>query len=111
MNSAPDDHATPSPRRTPQDPSFKPIIAAGVYEHYKGGRYLVMGLAHDSNHEGRVAVVYVPLYDAPGPRMAIRDEADFHAFVHADGTTCTDVTCYARWDARPHQPRFRLLTE
>lgn len=111
MNTAPDDHVTPPARPTSQDPSFKPSITAGVYEHYKGGRYLVMGLAHDSNHDGRVAVVYVPLYDAPGPSMAIRDEADFHALVHTDGTTCNDVTCYAAWGAQPHQPRFRLIAE
>ena len=47
-------------------------------------RYLVLGLAHDANTDGRAVVVYVPLYDDPalsGPRLAVRSVGDFLAWV------------------------------
>jgi hypothetical protein len=60
-------------------------LAAGVYRHYKADRhYLVLGLAHDANDDGRTAVVYVPLYvdvAEPGPRLAVRTLEDFTAWV------------------------------
>jgi hypothetical protein len=66
------------------------VLIAGVYRHYKGPLYLVMGLAHDANEDGRVAVLYVPLQldDAhPGPRLAVRTLEDFRAIV------CTRRSC------------------
>lgn len=48
-------------------------IAAGVYRHYKGGYYQVLGIAaHTETDE--LMVVYVSLTGAhlPGPRMRIR---------------------------------------
>jgi hypothetical protein len=74
-------------------------IEMGIYRHYKGPLYLVMGLAHDANagelwkikfenevplrteilHE-RTVVVYMPLQlDGAhlGPRMAVRTLEDF----------------------------------
>jgi hypothetical protein len=47
-----------------------PELSAGVWRHHKGGDYLVLGLGHDADHEDRTVVVYVPLYDVPGPRLA-----------------------------------------
>ena len=98
-----------------------PTVLAGVYEHYKGKRYLLLGTAHDSNHEGRVAVIYVPLYDAPGPRMAVRDLDDWQAWVHEDGARCDVDTCEVTQAMRrrevglkdydaTHRPRFKLVT-
>lgn len=61
-----------------------PELPAGVYRHYKGPLYMVTGYAHDSNHEGRVVVVYVGLQldgAKTGPRMGVRDVEDFFAIV------------------------------
>ena len=54
-----------------------PELRAGVWEHWKGQRYLVLGLAHDADVDGRTVVVYVPLYDVPGPRLAVRSVEGF----------------------------------
>lgn len=37
------------------------ILPAGVYEHYSGKRYLVLGCSRHSE-TGEIDVVYVPLY-------------------------------------------------
>lgn len=97
-------------------------VTAGVYEHYEGQRYLLLGTAHDSNHDGRIAVVYVPLYDAPGPRMAVRDLDDWFAWVHEDGSRCDVNECEVvremsrgragmKHYGETHRPRFRLVGE
>lgn len=47
----------------------------GVYRHYKGPLYQVLGLAHDANDETRTCVVYMPLQldgAHEGPRIAVR---------------------------------------
>lgn len=65
-----------------------PDLPAGVYQHYKGPSYLVLGYGHDSNEDGRDVVVYVGLQldDAkPGPRLAVRTAADFLAQVCGEG--------------------------
>ena len=49
-----------------------PELQAGVWRHWKGQDYLVLGLGHDADIEGRTVVVYVPLYDVAGPRLAVR---------------------------------------
>jgi hypothetical protein len=49
-----------------------PELRAGVWRHHKGADYLVLGLGHDADVDGRTVVVYVPLYDVPGPRLAVR---------------------------------------
>jgi len=49
-----------------------PDIQAGVWRHWKGQDYLVLGLGHDADVDSRTVVVYVPLYDVPGPRLAVR---------------------------------------
>jgi hypothetical protein len=94
-----------------------PAISAGVYQHYKGPLYLVLGYGHDSNHEGRDVVVYVGLQlDAakPGPRLAVRTADDFHAVVHQTGDRCeTPDACLANVGMKgyrsTHIPRFRYL--
>ncbi len=54
-----------------------PELPAGVYRHWKGRDYLVLGLGHEADAEGRTVVVYVPLYDVPGPRLAVRTVEGF----------------------------------
>lgn len=54
-----------------------PDLRAGVWRHWKGRDYLVLGLGHDADHAGRTVVVYVPLYDVPGPRLAVRTLEEF----------------------------------
>ena len=57
---------------------------AGIYQHYKGPHYQVLGLAHDSNHENRVVIVYIGLEldkAKPGPRLGVRTYEDFYSWV------------------------------
>ena len=68
-----------------------PELQTGVWRHWKGREYLVLGLAHDADTDGRTVVVYVPLYDVPGPRLAVRT-----------------VECFLE-DVEPGVPRFRYL--
>jgi hypothetical protein len=61
-----------------------PKFRAGIYRHYKGLLYLVIGLGHDSNYESRTTVIYIGLeldQAKPGPRMAVRTYEDFYALV------------------------------
>lgn len=46
-------------------------IKSGVYRHYKGDYYLVLGLARHSETEEEM-VVYVGLIQKPGPRLNVR---------------------------------------
>ena len=49
-------------------------LRCGVYEHYKGKKYLVLGVARHTE-TGELMVVYVPLYELPdneGVQMAVR---------------------------------------
>lgn len=54
----------------------EPELKAGIYRHYKGAHYLVLGLGAMSSgkDEGKLAVTYVSLEGAhlPGPRMRVR---------------------------------------
>lgn len=59
-------------------------LKAGVYRHYKGPLYLVLGYGHDANHDGRLVVVYVGLQldgAKNGARLAVRTADDFLAIV------------------------------
>jgi hypothetical protein len=42
-----------------------PGLRCGVYEHYKGKRYLVLGVARHTE-TGDLLAVYVPLYEISG---------------------------------------------
>lgn len=46
-------------------------MKTGIYEHYKGKKYLVIGTAQHSETQERL-VVYVPLYDHTGEPMSVR---------------------------------------
>lgn len=70
-----------------------PAIVPGVYEHYKGKRYFVLGLSRHSE-SGEVTVVYRPLYDSDWPHLFHRPAAMFHETVVVDGRQV---------------PRFRLV--
>lgn len=52
-----------------------PDLRAGVYRHWKGQPYQVLGYAHDANYENRDIVVYMGLelnQAHLGPRLAVR---------------------------------------
>lgn len=106
-------------------------LKLGIYRHYKGPLYQVLGRARDANEtvprqdtDGvvralpRVVVVYMPLQlDGAhlGPRMSVRTEDDFHALVHQDGTPCDGTHCVGDGPTQyhtvhgPHVRRFTYL--
>ncbi len=51
-------------------------LPAGVYRHYKGNDYLVLGIARHCETE-ELFVVYVRLYSRPGIPISIRPLSDF----------------------------------
>jgi predicted house-cleaning noncanonical NTP pyrophosphatase (MazG superfamily) len=69
---------------TSDEPAL-PLIAAGVYEHYKGKRYEVIGVGLDSETTKPV-VVYVPMYESSTP-FWVRPYEMFLEFVTVDGKT------------------------
>jgi hypothetical protein len=107
-------------------------VKAGVYRHYKGPLYLVMGLAHDANADEffshdeekyfptgeREVIVYIglELTDAhTGPRLAIRTARDvgdaFYDLVHTgDGTACKHVGLGSTWCSNVGQEVARRFT-
>lgn len=62
------------------------MIEAGVWRHYKGGYYQVLGVAAHSE-TGELMVVYVSLSGAhlPGPRMRVRPLSEWHQEVDSNG--------------------------
>lgn len=59
-------------------------MRTGVYRHYKGGYYQVMGVATDSTNTmppGREMVVYIGLTEKPGNRMHVRERKEFEDFI------------------------------
>lgn len=50
---------------------MKKDLKLGIYRHFKGKYYLVLGLARHSETEEKF-VVYVSLYVGEGPRMFVR---------------------------------------
>lgn len=75
--------------------SALPDLLAGVYRHYKGPLYLVLGYGRDANQDGRTVVVYVGLEltgsARPGARINVRDVDDFFAVVDPATGTVPDV--------------------
>lgn len=59
-----------------------PETAPGLYRHYKGGEYEVLGAAHHSETL-EAMVVYRPLYNASG--MWVRPHAMFFGTLNVDG--------------------------
>ncbi len=68
-------------------------ITPGVYEHYKGKRYFVLGLTKNTE-TNEICVVYRPLYETDWPHLVHRSLAMFLETVKINGT---DV------------PRFKLI--
>lgn len=66
-------------------------IKTGIYEHYKGGFYQVLGVgAHADTEE--LLVVYIALAIRPGPRMRVRPLATFEDMIE--------------WPSGEMKPRF-----
>ncbi|MBI2599807.1 DUF1653 domain-containing protein [Candidatus Daviesbacteria bacterium] len=66
---------------------MKKDILAGVYQHYKGGLYLVLGLARHTETNEKL-VVYIPLYtnkSHTGPRIQVRPLKMFFEKVETRG--------------------------
>lgn len=61
-----------------------PEIRPGVYEHFKGRRYRVLGLTRHTE-TGEDTVVYAPLYETDGPALTNRPLAMFLEEVDAGG--------------------------
>lgn len=60
-------------------------VNSGVYRHFKGAYYLVLGVAANSEMPDEKMVVYVGLYAKPGPRMWVRPLEMFTETVERDG--------------------------
>ena len=61
-------------------------VAPGVYRHYKGALYYVLGLSKDSETEQEF-VVYRPLYDTTWPHLWHRSVTMFCEQVVVDGVS------------------------
>ncbi|RJG06877.1 DUF1653 domain-containing protein [Noviherbaspirillum cavernae] len=59
-------------------------ITPGVYRHYKGRNYFVLGLSKNTE-TGEVCVVYRPLYDTDWPQLVHRNAQMFLENVIVDG--------------------------
>lgn len=70
-------------------------LQAGIYRHYKGGLYMMLGMARHSETE-ETLVAYVPLGVQEGPRITVRPYNMFFEVVEVDGTEC---------------PRFEFISE
>jgi hypothetical protein len=68
-------------------------IQMGVYEHYKGNKYLVIGIAKNSETLEEM-VIYISLYDNPVSKMWARPLKMFLGNIMVDGI---------------EKPRFKFL--
>lgn len=62
-------------------------LKSGIYKHYKGGLYLILGLARHSETDEKL-VAYVPLQiksGQTGPRITVRPYEMFFDEVIVDG--------------------------
>jgi hypothetical protein len=59
-------------------------ITPGVYRHYKGKNYFVLGLTRDTETD-EICVVYRPLYDSNWPHLFHRSLSMFSENVIIDG--------------------------
>lgn len=61
-----------------------PDLRSGVWKHYKGGLYEVIGYSQNTSDGNREQVAYVPLYTDPekiGPRIQTRDVEEWFEYV------------------------------
>lgn len=67
-----------APTETPPD------LRSGIWKHYKGPLYQVLGYSHNASDSNRVEVLYIGLEldpRKPGPRWSTRKWQDFFATV------------------------------
>lgn len=62
----------------------QPTIRPGVYEHYKGKKYFVLGMSRNTE-TNEVCVVYRPLYETDWPHLVHRNAQMFSENVTVDG--------------------------
>ena len=55
---------------------FEKLIPCGVYQHYKGERYFVIGLGREHPTD-EVVVIYCRLYSREGLPLSVRDATSF----------------------------------
>ncbi len=60
------------------------MVKLGIYEHYKGGRYKVIGTGFLEATEEPV-VIYEPLYDNNNSELWVRPVTSFEETVIVDG--------------------------
>lgn len=68
-------------------------VVPGIYKHYKGKKYFVLGISKNTE-TGEICVVYRPLYETDWPQLVHRDARMFCEEVTVDGV---------------RMPRFRLV--
>lgn len=56
----------------------------GIYRHYKGKEYIVIGVGQHSETQ-EICVIYIPLYDHQGCPFSFRPHEMFNGFVEIDG--------------------------
>lgn len=66
---------------------------AGIYQHYKGNKYIALGVAKHSETLEQL-VVYIPLYDNEESKMWVRPLSMFMEEIEYNGVK---------------QPRFKFL--
>lgn len=59
-------------------------LKAGIYKHYKGGMYLVLGVARHSETDEKL-IAYVPLGVLDKPRIVVRPYSMFFEDVEING--------------------------
>ncbi|HTB63647.1 MAG TPA: DUF1653 domain-containing protein [Opitutales bacterium] len=62
-------------KKSPPIPA-PPSLPCGVYRHYKGNNYLVLGVAQHSE-TGEICVVYARMYPRPGLALWMRPLENF----------------------------------
>jgi len=71
-------------------------LLCGIYKHYKGGLYQVLGVgAHTETDERFVVYISLTGADLPGPRLRVRPLTMFFDKVE--------------WPSGEHAPRFRYV--
>ena len=59
-------------------------IVPGIYQHYKGPKYFVLGLSMNTE-TNEICVVYRPLYETDWPHLMHRNASMFFENVMLDG--------------------------
>lgn len=94
--------ADPVPTTGDSDlPPLGPPIEPGLYRHYKGGRYEVLGLVRHSETLA-VLVLYRALYGAQG--LWVRPRAMFDETIDVDGRQVARFAWIGRQEGAPAGP-------